>query len=355
MMVVDRDDSTRQSTTAPAGTTDRHQANCEEIEPPPLLADQPESQELACERAQAFSSAEFRASTVFRLRDFHGEHINIEGGTRQTWRPPSCDCVRLKVWWLGGSAAWGEGQRDLYSLPSMLARRAWEDGIALDIENRAMPTYTFNQEVHLFGELTTTEENPDLVISYGGANDVVFQALRHARGQGTDDSDIALLEQTFDDLLMRGIPVNPEQTSWSPDPQTLEGSLTDDLAVSLAERVVDRYTANLDLAERIAASIDRRFIPVWQPILSARSPSAGEAGVPPEILEGFETMQTVARELLPDRVVDQGDTLSQIDEDVFYDLFHTGERGAEISAESLYEILGPTLYSAAEQARTRNE
>ena len=298
LVVIRRPDSSSEpplaSTEEPASTSGPDAPDdCPEPPADPVLSDQPQYRQLACERSIVFSRAEYRASTGFRLGDFAGEVINLEDGVRSNWRPPECRCTRLRVWWLGGSAAWGEGQRDLQSLPSMLARSAWDAGIALEIENRAMPTYTFNQEIHLLAELTTTQDPPDLVISYGGGNDLVFQALRQSQGAGEDDSDLVLLEQTFDDLLRNGIPVEPGRVEWTPTPNEIDAVFPAELAEELAALTVGRYARNLGLAERLAESIDTRFVAVWQPLLAGSSPQAGPPdAVPPGLLATFRIMQT---------------------------------------------------------------
>ena len=320
---------------------------CGEPEPDPVLSGQPQYPELQCERATVFSQAEYRSATGFRLQDHEGEVINIEEGVRKTWRPPPCSCRRLTVWWLGGSAAWGEGQRDLWSLPSMVARAAWEEGFALDIENRAMPTFTFNQEVHLLAELTTTEDPPDLVVSYGGGNDLVFQALRYTRGRGEDTSDLALLEQTFDDVLRNGIPVDPAAIDWTKAPQEIDASLPDDVVDDLARSAMIRYERNLGLARRLTTSMDRPFVALWQPLLAGSSAEAGPADVvPADLLASFTRMQGQARDQLPAGVADLGGIYSEATEPVFYDLFHTGEQGAALAAPLVLDALRPTLQAA---------
>ncbi len=57
-----------------------------------------------------------------RLADMEGRFTNISGGVRRSWRPPSCDCRRIRVWMYGGSTAFGLGQRDEHTIASALAR-----------------------------------------------------------------------------------------------------------------------------------------------------------------------------------------------------------------------------------------
>ncbi len=345
---IDRSVPTAAPTTVP--TTGR----CSTPPSEPILAAQPDAVALSCERLEAFAHATYRSSTGFRLADHRGSVVNIVDGERRTWAPPACSCPRLTVWWLGGSAAWGEGQRDLFTLPSMLAKAAWQDGIALDIRNFAMPTYTFNQEVHRLAELTTTETPPDLIVSYGGGNDLVFQALRASRGRAGDDSDIALLEQTFDDVLRHGIPVDPSKIEWTPDPQAVDESGTSEELNAVVTATADRYRRNLGLADRIAGSIDRPMVAVWQPLLAGSPAAAGQPGVVPEqLLAAFTTIDDDVRSQLPDQVIDLGATFQDTDHPVFFDLFHTGEDGAAIAAGVLYARLRASIDAARAAADRR--
>ena len=351
----DTESSTTSPTTVPTKRTDAAGGtDCSDAPPEPSLPDQPKSGVLACEQSAAFSRGDYLASTGYKLHDFAGETVNERDGVRRTWRPPACRCRRLKVWWFGGSAAWGEGQRDLYTLPSMLARAAWAQGYALDIENFAMPTYTVNQEVHRFAELTATEPAPDLILSYGGGNDLVFQALRASRGHADDASDIALLEQTYGDVVRHGIPVDPDKITWTPNPQEVDATLSSGLIDQVVEATRTRYANNVDLGERLAASIDRPIGFIWQPLLAGSGPKAGPAGaVPPGLLAGFATIERDVQAQLPPQVINLGMAFEDTTQPVFIDLFHTGEPGAALLADQLLKDVKPLLDQARQEAAAR--
>ena len=73
-----------------------------------------------------------------RVKQARTTHINVVDGKRVTWTPPPCSCRRVRVWVYGGSTTWGVGQRDGHTIPSELARAAWADGVALEVENRGV-------------------------------------------------------------------------------------------------------------------------------------------------------------------------------------------------------------------------
>lgn len=302
---------------------------------------------LDCETSQALSRLEFYPPAVYRLADFRGTVVNQRDGVRRTWRPPDCECRRLTVWWFGGSAAWGEGQRDGRTIASMLARRAHANGVVLDVVNFGQPTYTLGQEVRTFADLTTRRRAPDLVVFYGGGNDLLFQAMRAGEGRATDDSPIVLSENELSSALRNGFPLSlpaddPAATDDGAAPPPAAGSLLD----QVVDTALDRYSADADLARRIAESIDRTAVVVFQPLLAA---APVEAGRPDALAPGergvFEQLVDRARERLPRGTIDLSDVFDDDPKPVFRDLFHTDEVGAAVVADALFEHLLPRLRS----------
>lgn len=303
------------------------------------------SELLECETGAALGHLEFYAPSVFRIADFAGETVNETDGVRRTWRPPACDCPRLDVWWFGGSAAWGEGQSDLHTLPSELARAAYADGVALDISNFAQTTYTLGQEVRMFSDLTTRRPAPDLVVFYDGGNDLVFQGQRARAGRADDESPIVLVEQQLDDLLGDGFPIDPDRPTTTEPPTPV---VDDELIARTVTAAMNRYGRDADLARRIGASIDVPVSIVFQPLLAGSSDRAAEPGVlPPEEVELFERFVEGARARLPDDVIDLSSAFAEVDEPVFIDLFHTNERGAELLGRRLASALAPEFRSVS--------
>jgi len=64
-------------------------------------------------------------------------------------------------------------------------------------------------------------------------------------------------------------------------------------------------------------------------------------------------MDREARSALPSSVIDMGSTFEGATEPMFFDLFHTGERGAAIVADRLLARLGPLIADAQRQAERR--
>lgn len=347
-------DEPRSRPTQPDATVDGSQPRARCTDPPlsDALADQPFAAELECERAAAFARGEFVAGGTFRLADYRGDFISVRDGVRATWTPPPCTCRRLRVWWFGGSAAWGEGQRDEWTLPSAFARAAWERGIALDIENRAMPTYTLGQGVRTLLDLSD-RTLPDLIVFYDGANDVVFQGLRALRGRASDPSDLVLMQPALDDLFAGGLPVSGESAVWTPAPDdSALDDLTSDRAAAEADAilgaVLQRVERNVAQVELLAEGLGVEWAVAWQPI-SASAPTTAVAAnsVDSRLAEFFGGIYDRVRASLPAGVVDVADGLDTVDSPVFYDLFHTNERGAVVMGDVLFRRLAGNIERAS--------
>ena len=111
-------------------------------DPDPVMDGQPGWPELACLNRQFIERPVFDVSTTFIYPEFTSDYLNEKDGARGGWTPPACTCRRLRVWWFGGSAAWGAFQRDEFTIPSQLAKIAHEQGVTLDITNYAMPAWS---------------------------------------------------------------------------------------------------------------------------------------------------------------------------------------------------------------------
>ena len=96
--------------------------------------------------------------------DYRSDTINIVDGERATVLPAKCDCVPREVWLVGGSAAFGSGQRDDHTIASELVRAAGADGVSLRVRNLGVPGFTLWQEYLLVVDrLLRSGSPPDLL------------------------------------------------------------------------------------------------------------------------------------------------------------------------------------------------
>lgn len=309
------------------------------------FAEEPAFDQVWAEQQGFSRHVRFDPEAVFRFADFRSEYVNQVDGIRTTWRPPECECRRWKVWWFGGSAGWGFFQADDDTIPSQLAKAAWEQGVALDIENRALPGYTLGQESQKFAALTATERAPDLVIFYDGANELDFQIGRNGAGRGDDESPISY----YDRSLQRVYALFEDVVRLAPS--RAEGSAVDDEdlvelldAPELAGHAINRYRRGVDVATRVAASVDAQPLFVWQPTQTTASaladaPFEGSGSWPEADREWFERLVAAARAGLPPETVDLSDVFENSEEPIMPDWPHTNTRGAQIVADSLTPVV----------------
>lgn len=137
---------------------------------------------------ELFSSynTSWRPFVYWRRTPYKGKYININAqGIRHT--TPSelreADAVRsLKIFMFGGSTMWGEGVRDGYTIPSLVAQDLAAHKIRADITNFGEVAYVSTQElIELILQLERGNV-PDLVIFYDGYNDVYAALQSHQAG-----------------------------------------------------------------------------------------------------------------------------------------------------------------------------
>jgi lysophospholipase L1-like esterase len=111
----------------------------------------------------------------FTMAPHRGEFITVgDDGTRRVWAPPGAPS--REVWLVGGSAAWGWGARDDHDLASEIAKALDRRGLAVRVRNLAQIGHVSTQEALGLLLRLRSERPPDLVVSYGGVNDLLVLA-----------------------------------------------------------------------------------------------------------------------------------------------------------------------------------
>lgn len=301
-----------------------------------VLGQDPHWAEAVTETMAFVRHARSDPHTTFSFADFDGRWVDVEDGVRETWRPPACGCRPLRVWVFGGSVAFGYFQKDDQTLPSQLAKAAWDDGVALEIENRAMPAFMLGQEARMFAHLLATEEPPDLAIFYDGANEVTQQNERVRFGEGWDDSE--MVERTAAQRIDSIIRTGRADPTPHPSPDSPPNPGPFELGV-LAGR---RYERNRDLVRHLADAYGVPVVHFWQPIAATAPRELSARSVLPTGRDHWRLMYDGARSTLADgEVVDLTDALDDAPRPVFADIFHTNDLGARIVAERLNDELLP--------------
>ena len=217
------------------------------------------------------------------LDDFRSTYMNVDGGYRRTWVPPACACPRISVWVYGASTVFGLGQRDDFTIPSQLARLAWRDGIALQVENRGIPSEQHWQEANRLRWDLTRYEPPDVVVFYDGASEIsgawwldaqrlpdVPYPVEPMTEQFLADPRIAaaVAEAKHGDLEQPPVPDGLTTES----PPTVEPRTPEEVGAM----AVSRYERARRMSQDLAEIHDLQTFWFWQPTRFARGPIDGE-------------------------------------------------------------------------------
>ena len=233
----------------------------------------------------------------FRQKPFRAETITIgQDGLRATWMPPSPAPPRqespasssptAKILMLGGSSLWGYGARDDQTIPSLIAKRLSQRGIAVQIRNLAEIGYVSTQEVVALVRELQSGCQPDLVIFYDGVNDTTSALLEGQAGITTNEinrrREFNLLQSPARlgrSLLARLVEASGSFRFARSVRQRLVGSPAvgsreipphADLP-ALAADVIRRYVANLELITRLGREYGFRCLFYWQPVIFGKT------------------------------------------------------------------------------------
>ncbi|MDQ1429655.1 MAG: hypothetical protein QOF40_257 [Actinomycetota bacterium] len=324
----------------------------------------------------------------YRLGDTTGQYTNISNGERRSYRPEGSGS-RLSVWFFGGSALFGDGQRDDHTIPSEFARVAESEGFLVDVHNYGRPATTVWQELELFQQLVATGQKPDLVVFYDGFNDLAGQMNQKltrdptnffdgtagevfgspasgkrnavpavdtgsAGGYGFSDVVNAYWDQSashhvYDALheLFAGSDPTPVQFAKGVPQRDTSSAPAPDASKQAAENAVSIQGRAATVASTLAAGIGANAAFFWQPsVFTKRLLPEEEAYLK---LGGYEPARwdpaiREARQLLKSTpFVDLGDALDGAPEPVLWDFVHTNEVGANLSARAMFTNLQPTL------------
>jgi len=314
-------------------------------------------------RGQEFGYWPFTAD---RPEDYASRYINIEDWVRRSWEPPDASGAPV-VWFFGGSAMFGEGQRDQHTIPSEVARLAAADGLPITARNYGQRGWVHMQEALLYEQQLAITSPPALAVFYDGPNDLQAAAMfrdavpsdLHAdeyaqilRNKHIDTTQLSSADADggFDlveaysehsavrklvrwlasqpagaapsGAAVRSAPVQDDDGGSSVrngDGNLIWGSIDDGeqgIEIYQRARAISRFVGD-------EAGVDSTYF--WQPV-STDQPAVG-----------------YAREHLPKGVIDLSDVFGRAEGDVYIDTTHTNEAGARMVAEAMWARLKPQV------------
>jgi hypothetical protein len=146
---------------------------------PANLLDRPALQDApwAAAHLEGFTAIEYEYWPFLLQRMADGTYgdLHVEDHHRVTYEPGDLPADAPELWVLGGSTAFGLGQRDEHTVASELARRAEAAGIDLRVRNLSNPAYTSYQEWIRFEQALAEPGRPALAVFLDGTGDLEVQ------------------------------------------------------------------------------------------------------------------------------------------------------------------------------------
>jgi len=269
---------------------------------------------------------------TLRMRDIATRYVNLRNSIRRSWNPPASPAGSVPtVWFLGGSTMFGEDQRDLFTIPSMVSRRAAADGHPIRVVNLGVPSYLTFQEALLFEQELAILPKPDLVVFYDGVNELAVQAQFPSTQPVVFPAELNLNKPTspiyarWADSSLGTLLWRRYAPSWASPAGAAGRPRT---AAETGRAAIEFYRRGLDLARGVAADHDIPMLAFWQPAGVFHGNAAADWAVAH----------------LPSGVIDISHTLDgPVRETIYTDNVHTNERGARIVADRLWTDIAPRV------------
>jgi lysophospholipase L1-like esterase len=290
-----------------------------------------------------------------------GRFVNLDPDTgRKTWNPPNLKPPVITVFVFGGSACWGYGARDDYTIPSQLSYRLNAQDPHVRVYNYGEPGYTFTQGLFYLIARLRQGARPDFVIFYDGFNDVYGS---YQSGKPGTLHNIAQLREKLES--------KPRQLYWQAVKEWLEENIylyskvfsrffqapqkrfrevgagfNDQELKNLAAGTVQYYTQSLALLDHLSQAYGFKYACFWQPALFTETkvlPQETRADVRLEdknFAKLFQyTNQYLAQHPPSPHFYNLTDVLSGRTQPCYIDLVHTTEKGYGIVADRMEQVL----------------
>ena len=317
---------------------------------------------LAQESEKPHRDQIFHQYLTWISKPVQGRFVNIDRDTgRKTWNPQDLPQNARKVFFFGGSAAWGYGARDDCTLASQLSRLLNATKPHFRVYNYGEPAYTFTQGVWYLITRLREGARPDYVIFYDGFNDVYGA---YQSGQAGTLHNVAQMKEKLEN--------SPRKIYWKAVKEWLKehvylydkvflkaylhfhpegkypevgAKLSDQELKALAAGLVQHYAQSLMLLDHLSRAYGFKYVCFWQPALFT------DAKVMPQETridvrlgdKKFAQLyryanQDLARRSLP-HFYNLSEVVGQRTQPCYLDLVHMTEAGYGQVADRMEEIL----------------
>lgn len=319
-------------------------------------------------------TSQWHSYVYWRRTPYRGEQINNDSnGIRLTTLPgpkPPEARKTVKIFMFGGSAVWGTGARDAFTIPSLLAKELHHNGVASEVVNFGQAGYVSTQGVITLLLRLRANEIPDLVIFYDGVNDSFSAYQQQAAGHPQNESnrvrefnlskperwkqrrDMVLQDMTQNLSTMRLVRAvlkragGGSKTESAADLSGGEKPASDN--ESLVQGVVDAYKGNIELVKALSAQYRFKYLFYWQPTIFQKahltqyeSAQRDEMRAVGQAFKPFvqKTYDVVQQSGLTEKdeyyFHDLSLAFADISEPIYLDWCHLGESGNEVIAKHM--------------------
>ncbi len=213
--------------------------------------------------------SDWHSYVYWRRSPYHGKYINVDqNGIRYTWNQNSTPSSnQIKIMMFGGSALWGTGARDEFTIPSMVSKKLSAKNVDVWVTNMGEGGYVSTQEVIALTLELQKGNVPDLVLFYDGANDA-FSAFQQGVA-GIPQNEYNRVAE-FNQLNWRGAVVEKlalYRAVKGLTDRARRTTQTDQANAKLADAVMDMYMANTRIVESLAQAYGFAVAFYWQPVI----------------------------------------------------------------------------------------
>jgi len=300
----------------------------------------------------------------WNANEFHGKWVNMDhAGKRKTWISPGPISPSPKqIFVMGGSAIWGIGARDDYTIPSDLSKLLNATNNQYLISNYGIPAYTFLQEIFKLMLLLKEGQRPDYIIFYDGSNDV-WSAYREG---------IVVNLHNFEDIRekLEGSPITlgikfvlsrlrivqaTEKTLAFFYPkfhyqEEKAAGFTEKQLEALGKDIAKNYKESANLVQNLSKTYNFNYTLFWQPVIFYE-PRVAEEEIKfdphyrdKNLPELFKIVRANLVNSPPPRWVDLSEALHQAPKPIHIDFAHLTESGYAIMSAKIGAIVRDQIW-----------
>ena len=302
---------------------------------------------------------------VYRVGNMNGRFINVNAGVRKTTGADVPTSARRRLIFLfGGSAAWGHGARDAYTLSSWLTRVAAEHGDPVEVRNYAESGWVNGQGIAYLLQKLGDGERPEIVLFYSGVNETLSVRSWPRVRRPIWDAEW-YTRALHDSVAQRTRPLTRLWNYYRTTSLLLERLFPPPLQIPMqsttpadkVKTVVADFGADKDVVERLGSAYGFSTLFVWQltvadkPLLSAQErtyagwlPRSEETtprlewwSMPGELRDMYTA---IGRGVVSQHgVINVSGAFTEMPTTAFIDWMHTSEAGNERVARAIYRML----------------